>query len=168
MTLSYSRASSWRSRLSRLLSSSSCLNSSSNSCLRSTAPSWPKEYLGQFSAAHHFHCFGCFTSPVHRPPQKKGPSVTIRSPLGKADRAKRPNRGSDWADQGEAQIPSQALRRTDWPLAIGAGLPAGGCIFASFTSSFSTLRCSLGRGRLASFMAGLLHPLPGVAIGCCI
>ena len=43
--------------------------------------------------------------------------------------------------------------------AIGAGFAEIALIFASFTSSFSILRCSLGRPRLMIVMTGLFHTI---------
>lgn len=43
--------------------------------------------------------------------------------------------------------------------AIGAGFAEIALIFASFTSSFSILRCSFGRPSLMIVMTGLFHTI---------
>lgn len=52
---------------------------------------------------------------------------------------------------------TQALRSALFPSGLGTGFRETGFSFASFTSRFSTLRCSFGRERLGVFICLLSH-----------
>jgi hypothetical protein len=53
------------------------------------------------------------------------------------------------------------MRRLEFPLAIGAAFAEFDFIIASFSNSFSILRCSCGWGRLVFAMARLSHRTGG-------
>jgi hypothetical protein len=62
-----------------------------------------------------------------------------------------------YVEKKTCEFAVQAAKIANFPSAIGAGLAEMGFIFESFTSSFSTLRCSWGWGRLVTVMPLLSH-----------
>jgi hypothetical protein len=62
-----------------------------------------------------------------------------------------------YVEKKTCEFAVQAARIANFLSAIGAGLAEIGFIFESFMSSFSTLRCSWGWGRLVCVMMLLSH-----------